>query len=88
VTDAPKLEFPQPQYPIKVIADSHERLQEQVVEVVKRHDPEFQETTVELIQSRQGSYCSVRMVICATGESQLQALHEELKRNPLVKMVL
>ena len=25
---------------------------------------------------------------CATGEAQLQALHEDLKLNPLVKMVL
>lgn len=88
MTDAPKLEFPQPHYPIRVIADNHDQLREQVVEVVKRHDPEFSEATVELVHSRQGAYCSVRMVICATGEPQLQALHNELRLNPLVKMVL
>lgn len=88
MTDAPKLEFPQPHYPIRVIADHHEQLRDQVVEVVKRHDPEFSEETVELVHSRQGAYCSLRMVICATGEPQLQALHNELRLNPLVKMVL
>lgn len=88
MTDVPKLEFPQLQYPIKVIADSHEQLCAQVVEVIKRHDPQFSEETVELVLSRQGAYCSVRMMICATGESQLQALHNELMLNPLVKMVL
>jgi putative lipoic acid-binding regulatory protein len=88
MTDAPKIEFPQLEYPIRVIADAHAELRDQVVSVVRRHDPEFREHTVEIVESRQGAYCSVRMVICATGESQLKALHEELRENPAVKMVL
>jgi len=88
VTEAPKIQFPQPRYPIKVIAQSHDQLREQLIAVVKRHDPEFDESNVELVHSRQRSYCSARMVICATGEPQLKALHEELQLNPLVKMVL
>lgn len=88
MTDAPKIEFPQLEYPIRVIADADEQLRAQVVSVVRRHDPQFSEQTVEVVESRQGAYCSVRMVICATGEAQLRALHEELQENPLVKMVL
>jgi putative lipoic acid-binding regulatory protein len=88
VTDESVIEFPQPDYPIRVIADSHSDLRERVLEVVRRHDPVFEESSVELVKSREGTYCSVRMKILATGEAQLRALHEELKLNPLVKMVL
>ena len=88
MSDSPKIEFPQPEYPIRVIADAHDQLRDQVVEVVKRHDPGFREHTIEVVASSQGSYCSVRMIIHATGEDQLQALHTDLRDNPLVKMVL
>jgi len=88
VTDQIVIEFPQPDYPIRVIADSHADLREQVLQVVRRHDPMFEESSVEVVKSREGTYCSVRMKILATGEAQLQALHEDLKQNPLVKMVL
>jgi uncharacterized protein len=88
MTDAPVIEFPQPDYPIKVIADSHADLRQQVIEIIRRHDPELEESTIEVVQSSKGSYSSVRVAILATGEDQLRALHEELIQNPLVRMVL
>ncbi len=86
--DDVKITFPQPNYPIRVIGDSHEQLREQVISIVKRHDETFREEGVELVKSREGTYSSVRLAILATGEPQLKALHEELVANPLVRMVL
>jgi len=88
MAETPKIEFPQADYPIRVIADNHENLQEQIVEVMKRHDEAFREEIVEIVQSSKGSYCSVRVAILATGEDQLRALHEDLLKNPLVRLVL
>lgn len=38
--------------------------------------------------SSKGKFDSITVLITATGIEQLTALHEELKVNPLVKMVL
>ena len=78
MTDVPKIEFPQDNYPIHVIADSGESLLEEVVAIVRRHDGSLREEAVELVKSREGAYSSVRVSILATGEEQLQALHREL----------
>jgi len=88
MTDAPKIEFPQENYPIRVIADSGESLLEEVVAIVRRHDQSLRQDAVEVVKSREGAYSSVRLSILATGEEQLQALHRELLEHPLVRMVL
>lgn len=88
MTDTPTIEFPQDDYPIKVIAESHEMLREQIVEIIKRHDHTFREEALEVVESSKGTYCSVRVAILATGEEQLHALHQELIRNPRVRLVL
>jgi putative lipoic acid-binding regulatory protein len=88
MSDDVKIVFPQPEYPIRVIGDSHEELREQVITIVRRHDETFRADGVELVKSREGTYCSVRLSILATGEPQLKALHAELMAHPLVRMVL
>lgn len=88
MTDVPKIEFPQENYPIRVIADSGESLLEEIVAIVQRHDEGLRQDAVELVRSREGTYSSVRLAILATGEEQLRALHRELIEHPLVRMVL
>ena len=88
MTDAPKIEFPQTDYPIRIIADSHDEVADQIIEVIRRHDDAFSSEAVEVVHSSKGSYCSVRLAILATGEAQLKALHEDLMKNPLVRLVL
>lgn len=75
-------------YPIKVIGASVEGFSDLVVSIVKRHDPKFDSSTLQLIDSRNGTWLSVRMIITATGETQLKELFEELKATGQVKMVL
>jgi putative lipoic acid-binding regulatory protein len=87
VADAPKIEFPC-DYPIKVIGVNHRSLRATVVEIVRHHAPDLAEESISLRDSRAGRYCSVRMSITATGEPQLQALHQALLAEPLVKLVL
>ena len=88
MSDRPVIEFPCDDYPIKVIGSSSDELRESVVRIVRSHDAEFSDETVEERASSQGTYTSVRLSIRATGEAQLKALHAELMANPLVKLVL
>ena len=85
--EAPKIEFPC-SYPIKVIGASVEGFKDLVLSIVARHDAQFDYTTVSVNDSKNGNYRSIRMVITATGESQLKSLFEELKATGQVKMVL
>ena len=85
--EAPKIEFPC-DYGIKVIGDAAPDFKEFVVTVVERHAPGIKDEDVSVKDSREGRFCSVRLNIMATGESQLKALFEELKASGRVHMVL
>ena len=84
---APKIEFPC-QYPIKVIGDAGEDFSATVVEVIRRHAPDFDETTLVARDSRNGRFLSVQVLITATSVEQLQAIHVDLRATGRVHMVL
>ena len=83
----PKIEFPC-EYPISVVGESAEDFHALVVDIVERHAPGFARERITLVPSRGGKYLSVRVVIEASGEAQLQALFAELKGTGRVHAVL
>ncbi|MDN3523753.1 DUF493 domain-containing protein [Halomonas sabkhae] len=85
--EPPKITFPC-DYPIKVVGDAVEGFVDMVRETVSRHDPSFDPQRIEVIDSRNGRFQSVRFSIRATGEEQLKALFHELKASGLVHMVV
>ncbi|QNI03263.1 DUF493 domain-containing protein [Halomonas sp. SH5A2] len=85
--EAPKISFPCP-YPLKVVGDATEDFPARVCQVIVRHAPDFDETTMQVIDSRNGRFQSVRVTITATGEQQLKQLFDELKATGLVHMVV
>jgi len=87
-TQPPKIEFPCERYPIKVIGDAGEGFSEAVVEVIRRHAPSFDETTLVSRDSRNGRFLSVQVLITATSVEQLQAIHIDLRATGRVHMVL
>lgn len=82
------IEFPSPDYPLKVIAMSGADLSLAVIEIVRHHVDDFDAATISLHPSRQGNYTSVRFSITARSECQLKSLHVDLMAHPLVKLVL
>ncbi len=85
-SDAPRIEFPC-RYPIKIIGEVSESVTE-IITIVRRHAPEVTPDDISTRQSSKGNFQSVRVTIIATGEPQLQALHQELIALPGVRMVL
>lgn len=84
----PKIEFPCANYPVKVIGDAGEGFNEMVIEVIRRHAPEVDAGALQQRDSRTGRYLSVQVLITATGNEQLQAIHLDLKATGRVHMVL
>lgn len=86
--EAPKIEFPCPNYPIKVIGNAAEDFPALVTEILKKHAPELDPGTLVTRDSSNGRFMSVQLLITATGIEQLQAIHEDLRATGRVQMVL
>ncbi|EZH84388.1 MAG: DUF493 domain-containing protein [Pseudomonas sp.] len=85
---APKIEFPCERYPIKVIGTAGEGFSDLVIEVIQRHAPDLDISTLVMRDSRNGNFLSVQVLITATGVEQLQAIHVDLRATGRVHMVL
>jgi putative lipoic acid-binding regulatory protein len=85
--EPPKIEFPC-DYPIKVLGVAGDAFEATITEVFHRHAPGFDPQSVRLKISRKGTFNSFNIIITATGESQLEALHRDLLATGLVKMVI
>ncbi|MDY6890587.1 MAG: DUF493 domain-containing protein [Pseudomonadota bacterium] len=86
--NAPKIEFPAPNYPIRVIGDNEPDFKGMVVEIVQIHAPDLEIDRVSVQESGAGNYCSVRLSITATSKEQLERLNRDLRATGRVKMVL
>lgn len=86
--EPPKIEFPCPDYPIKIVGFAGADFREYVLQVVERYAPGFDAERIEVRDSSNGKYQSITIKITATGEEQLSGLNTELRQNGLVKLVL
>ena len=75
-------------FPIKIMGRRESGFTTAVIEIVKRHAPDFQPGTLETRPSREGKYISLTATINATSREQLDALYRELCDHPSVVMVL
>ena len=75
-------------FPIKVMGLSRQGFAQAVMEVVVRHDPGFEPSTIEMRSSSKARYISLTCTVRATSREQLDALYQELCNHPLVVMVL
>jgi putative lipoic acid-binding regulatory protein len=84
----PKIEFPCENYPIKVLGESAPELHTYVIEVMERHAPGFDQARITINESSKGRFQSLTVWITATGVDQLTAIHNDLRINRLIKMVM
>lgn len=81
------LQFPT-EFPLKIMGRREDGFADAIAEVVKRHAPDFDASTIEMRLSRQGNYLGLTATIRAVSREQLDALYRELTAHPLVKVVL
>lgn len=75
-------------FPIKIMGKTQPGFAQAVIEVVRRHAPDYDAATVELRASRENHYLSLTCTIRATSREQLDSLYRELCDHPMVSMVL
>ena len=83
----PPLQFPCA-FPIKVMGVGDPGFQMLVVELVRQHAPDLEETQVRVRDSRAGRYQSVTVTVNARDRAQLDAIYEDLSGHPHIKLVL
>ena len=87
IDDATLLEYPC-DFPVKILGHTQAGFAQAVLDVIKRHAPDFDAATMELRASKRRKYLSVTCVIRATSREQLDDLYRELCDHPMVVMVL
>ena len=75
-------------FPIKILGQTQAGFAQAVLEIVRRHAPDFDGGTMSMKTSKRGKYLSVTCVIRATSRTQLDGLYQELCDHPMVVMVL
>ncbi|KXU34264.1 hypothetical protein AXE65_07620 [Ventosimonas gracilis] len=88
MSPAPKIEFPCPYYPIKVIGDSGEDFAALVLQIVQQHARLADGSRLQSRPSKNGRFQSLQIAIVATGSAQLKTLNEALRATGRVQMVL
>ena len=77
------LEFPA-SFPIKAMGKADGTFESLVVEIVRRHAPDLDETLVKVRESSGGRWLSVTVTIEATSRDQLDAIYRELSSHERV----
>jgi hypothetical protein len=75
-------------FPIKILGHTRAGFAQAMLEIVKRHAPEFDGSSMEMKSSKRGKYLSLTCVVRATSREQLDRLYRELCDHPMVVMVL
>lgn len=87
MTEPTLLEYPC-DFPVKILGHTRAGFAQAVLEVVRRHAPDFDGSTLEMKASKRGKYLSITCVIRATSREQLDDLYRDLCDHPMVVMVL
>ncbi len=81
------LEFPC-EFPIKIMGLTRDDFAQTILEIVRRHAPDFDGATMEMRSSSGAKYLSLTCTINATSQAQLDELYRELSKHEMVKIVL
>ena len=76
------------EFPLKIMGLTRPGFAQAVIDVVKKHAPDFDPATVEMRPSRENKYISITATINAQSQHQLDDLYRELCDHPMVSLVL
>ena len=81
------LEFPCA-FPIKIMGRRQDGFAQLIADIVVRHAPDFDPSTLEMRTSSAGNYLSLTATVNARSREQLDDLYRDLVAQPMVAMVL
>ncbi|NIN36453.1 MAG: DUF493 domain-containing protein [Gammaproteobacteria bacterium] len=85
--DDSALEFPC-EFPIKAMGRAADNFDAVVVGIIRKHTPDFSDSTVKSRLSKSGNYVSITVTINARSREQLDNIYLDLTANDLVLVAL
>ncbi len=86
--DPAKIQFPCPDYPVKVLGETSDDYQNFVVAIMAKHVADLNLDTIKVNESSNGRFTSITFYITATGVDQLENLHKDLIQHKRIRMVM
>ena len=85
--EAPKIEFPCANYPIKVVGKGKEDYDRVIFDIIAVHAPDCDFARLTARDSKNGRFRAITVYITATGIDQLPQIHSDLSAHDYVHMV-
>lgn len=76
------------EFPIKIMGKNHHGFHQAVIEILKKHLNDFEDTKINEVESKQKNYCSITVVVNATSQDHLDGIYYELTACEWVIMAL
>lgn len=80
-------DFPTP-IKLRVMGKAREDFSEIVLETIRKHIPDIDQSAIKIRPSRQGKYVSVNVSFQVRSKEQFSAIYQDLQGNELILMVL
>lgn len=87
MSDESLLEFPC-EFPIKIMGKNHHGFHQAVIEILKKHLDDFENTKIREVESKQKNYCSLTVHVNATSQQHLDRIYIDLTACDWVIMAL
>ena len=76
------------EFPIKIMGKNHHGFHQAVIEILKKHLDDFENTEIKTVDSKQNNYSSITVVVNATSQQHLDGIYYELTASDWVIMAL
>ena len=86
--EAPKIEFPCANYPVKVLGHGKDDYDAVIMDIVRIHAPDVDIERIQVRDSKNGRFRAITVYITATRIDQLKSLHKDLMAHDYVHMVI
>jgi len=75
-------------YPLTVMGESRFPMAQIVADIIRRHAPDFDPASLDIVPSSKGTYVSVRALFRVERKEQINGLYADLAAEPMIKKVL
>ena len=87
MSDESLLVFPC-EFPIKIMGKNHQGFHQAVIEILRKHLSDFENTKIKETESKQKNYCSITVFVNATSQEHLDRIYMDLTASDWVIMAL
>tara|TARA_B110000977_G_C10593874_1_gene305429 strand:- start:152 stop:430 length:279 start_codon:yes stop_codon:yes gene_type:complete len=87
-TEAPKIEFPRANYSLKIVGLKTADYHAWVMQCVQQLAPDLDPQKVQVVDSRNGIFQSIRLAVTIESADHLQQIYQALMASGKVKLVL